>query len=888
MPTGLWLKNCYLLKMLNKLFKKIKENKKGLLILTILLIISAIAHGYNMFHFPYYEDDEGTYMAQAWSLITQGKLAPYTYSYDHAPLGWILIALWTMLTGGFFTFGVSVDSGRVLMLVLHLAIATMLFYVAKRLSGGYLAGIIAVLIFSLSPLGIFFQRRVLLDNIMIFWVFLSLALLLKVRLKLSHIFLSSIAFGIAVLTKESAIFFTPAFLYLVISKSHSHYKNFAVVKWLAFFVSIGAFYFLYAILKGELFPTGTLLGGNQPHVSLIGTIQYQTSRGGGFFLNPLSSFMLNFKEWIKGGFFIIVPDPMIIILGLFSTLIVLLISIKKAAYRFLSFFTLLYCIYLIRGGEVIGFYIIPLLPFLALNIGVVIYIFLKAIEKIPLKSLIQPILLVILLLPFAWYYSAHLGIYTRDQTSNQIKAMQWVKNNISKDSIVLIDNYAFIDLHSAIPKSIYTSRGAQYYWKADTDPEIKDNILKNDWRNIDYILSTPQLQYDAFNSGLSLVKDAYTNSTILKSYPNDGWDLTIRRINKGAPNELQASWKTYKSNFISDQGQTILPDSTRVTTSEAQSYAMLRSVWLNDKETFNNAWTWTKNHFQHRENDDKLLSWLLINNNGEYKIGDPATASDADEDTALALLFAYKRWGQKIYLTDAKAMISDIWKLEVVKIYEHYYLTSGSGSSRKDGYLINPSYLSPATYRIFAEVDKEDDWNQLSNDSYYLLNKIGQQPNNKTYLPSNWILLDKYTGNIETASAYVIDKDTNNYGFDAFRTMWRVSLDYSWFNNPDALQYLQKVSPFFVKQWQSNEFSAVYDLQGNKQITYGTISTDVAPLSVFLQTNKNMANSVYNKLFENVFNYNGGYWENKNNYYDQNWAWFGTALYSNNLQNLWK
>src|SRR5260221_13031472 len=100
--------------------KILKESWKDSTLLSGLLIISGVAHAYNMFHFPYYENDEGVYMSQAWALIAKGQLAPYTYWYDHAPGGWILIALWTLLTGGFFTFGLSVNSGRVLMFILHL------------------------------------------------------------------------------------------------------------------------------------------------------------------------------------------------------------------------------------------------------------------------------------------------------------------------------------------------------------------------------------------------------------------------------------------------------------------------------------------------------------------------------------------------------------------------------------------------------------------------------------------------------------------------------------------------------------------------------------------------------------------------------------------------
>src|SRR6266545_2672094 len=65
----------------------------------LLLLIAALVHGYNMFGYPYYESDEGTYVSQAWAVVTLGRLAPYTYWYDHAPGGWVQIAAWTTLTG---------------------------------------------------------------------------------------------------------------------------------------------------------------------------------------------------------------------------------------------------------------------------------------------------------------------------------------------------------------------------------------------------------------------------------------------------------------------------------------------------------------------------------------------------------------------------------------------------------------------------------------------------------------------------------------------------------------------------------------------------------------------------------------------------------------------
>src|SRR5690348_17178439 len=100
------------------LLTKLKSNA-FIWVVILVLIIAIVPHAYNMFHYPYYEADEGTYMSQAWTTFTQGKLAPYTYWYDHAPFGWIMIGSWSLLTTGFNAFGFSINSGRMFMLVMH-------------------------------------------------------------------------------------------------------------------------------------------------------------------------------------------------------------------------------------------------------------------------------------------------------------------------------------------------------------------------------------------------------------------------------------------------------------------------------------------------------------------------------------------------------------------------------------------------------------------------------------------------------------------------------------------------------------------------------------------------------------------------------------------------
>src|SRR5258708_3149426 len=70
-----------------------------------------VAHAYNMFNYPRYELDEGTYISNSLA-ITQGMLSPYPYGYGHPPLAWIQIAAWIKLTGGLFTFGNALNTGR--------------------------------------------------------------------------------------------------------------------------------------------------------------------------------------------------------------------------------------------------------------------------------------------------------------------------------------------------------------------------------------------------------------------------------------------------------------------------------------------------------------------------------------------------------------------------------------------------------------------------------------------------------------------------------------------------------------------------------------------------------------------------------------------------------
>src|SRR5258708_1286681 len=231
-------------------------SRAGKYALAFARVSALITHGYHIFEYPLYNTDEGIYMERAWAVIREKRLSPQTYVYDHAPAGWLLIALWAlMLPGHFEAFGNPVNTGRVLVLLLHVASVFFLFEIARKLSGGLLAPVIATFLFNFSPLAIYYQRMALLDNIMVFWVLLSIYLLLRNENRLFVGLWSGLAFGISVITKENAIFFAPTIFYLLVRlvKDEPN-RNFAKMLWLFAASTPILAYFLYATLKGELVP----------------------------------------------------------------------------------------------------------------------------------------------------------------------------------------------------------------------------------------------------------------------------------------------------------------------------------------------------------------------------------------------------------------------------------------------------------------------------------------------------------------------------------------------------------------------------------------------------------------------------------------------------------
>lgn len=352
---------------------------------------------------------------------------------------------------------------------------------------------------------------------------------------------------------------------------------------------------------------------------------------------------------------------------------------------------------------------------------------------------------------------------------------------------------------------------------------------------------------------------------------------------------LKALWENYKEEYIEDNTfRTLDKQRDNITTSEGQSYSMLRAVWQDDKQTFDKSWQWTKDNLW---KENKLFAWLFGKKaDGSYgvldDIGGNNAAIDGDTDIAMALLFAYARWGDSTYLLEADSIIKAIWRESVVMVNDRPYITSNDIEQfNPNEVLLNPSYYAPYAYRMFASIDTDNDWQGVVDTSYDIIIKSSALPLDKedsVGLPPDWVILDRNTGGLRAPQSSNI---TTNYSFDAHRVKWRLYLDYIWYGDSRAKGYFEK-NNFLLSIWnQEKSIYNTYAHNGNvldKGSSPAVIGTNIGYFAV---VNPDIAKDIYEQKLLPLYNRDTQNWSESLGYYDSNWAWFGLAIYNNLLPN---
>lgn len=451
----------------------------------IFLVATAIAL-YNIGGFPKMIGDEGIYVSQAYWLIHFKALGPYTYWYDHFPLGWAQIGLWQFLSGPATFFGYTVLSARVLMGIILGSTTSLIYILTSKLTNSKYLSFVSALIFITSTLTLTFDRMVLLDNLAVFWFLLSLVILIMRPTSIKNLALSGLSLSIAILTKESLLFFLPPYLFLTyyLNRTNTHRKYALLVSYTTIFFLL-SFFPLLAVLKNELLPrTG--------QVSLFDTVLFQAGRGSGIpFWDSESHFRLMLNTWMK-------IDPILLILGAGSTILSLILPLPTIQKIFTSL-SVFFLIFLLRGGQIYEFYIIPLIPFLVLNLTFLLHFF----QKLTRSSLLTIATLLILLsniLANSLYPFTSLATTTQTQSIDTLKSLP-------VNSTIVANNYAYLDLYLQEKNQIH------WYQKVESDPSIRNSVGK-----ITHILTDFQLDDELTGHHLPYLESLLKNQKPSQKY----------------------------------------------------------------------------------------------------------------------------------------------------------------------------------------------------------------------------------------------------------------------------------------------------------------------------------------------------------------------------------
>ena len=254
--------------------------------------------------------------------------------------------------------------------------------------------------------------------------------------------------------------------------------------------------------------------------------------------------------------------------------------------------------------------------------------------------------------------------------------------------------------------------------------------------------------------------------------------------------ELSALWSAYKFHYIQD-GCVVMLDQDGLTTSEGQSYALLRAVWANDPWTFRDVWRWTRANLQVRPGD-KLLAWKW-----KGKVLDANSATDADVDVALALLLAARRFDAPAYKDEALALLDDIWKHDVLHLGGKHYVSAGNWAPHERHPVLHVAYLAPYAYQLVAGVDARHPWGALVQSSYEVLHWVFFTQGAR-FTPET-IVLDKKTGQL---ALHPPGGKPADFTYDSVPLPWRLAVDAEWFGRGEA-RLRERVALVFQEEWRA-------------------------------------------------------------------------------------
>ncbi len=335
------------------------------------------------------------------------------------------------------------------------------------------------------------------------------------------------------------------------------------------------------------------------------------------------------------------------------------------------------------------------------------------------------------------------------------------------------------------------------------------------------------------------------------------------------PAELRDTWTAYRRVYVSADGRVIDYRNGSISTSEGQAYALVRALWVGDRPTFDLVLGWTLRNLQAGELD-RLPAWKWGQSpEGAWGVLDAQPASDADQLIIWALLGAADLWEDAGYRARARALFEPLWEQEVAEVGDRLVLLPGPWARGGDPVRINPSYLMPFVWRDFARADPGRPWTRLLDDGYRLLADC-RSPSG---LPVDWCYLDATTAKVVPAP----EAAHADFGFEAFRVGWTLAAEVKWHRERRARALLGAFVNLLSRPARPVKVPGVIHPDGSAAVDWEYPGMEGALVPAWAIRRPAAARRMWEERIVPLRAEHG--WGDPNDYYGQNWIWFGLALW---------
>jgi hypothetical protein len=485
-----------------------------------------LARAVNLASTPQRMGDEGVLLQRAWTVDGTNGLGRLTDWYDHPPLGWLVLSLWTWATSGFDRAWTAIAAGRSLSIAAYVLSAGLLWLLARRLGFDRWTAAIALALFGLSPLAVDLNRLVSLDNLAVPWLVAAFALAANPRRPLIAFAAGGACLAAAVLTNEVALLFLPLLVWQLRRSSLPSTRRYGFIVGGSLFLAVMAGYVVDAIVHRSL----TAGAG---HAGLLDGIRAQLvdRPDTGSLLDSHSISRQAVALWFD-------LDPLGLVVLVLAAATALVTSPRLRPYAVAALVPLAL---VVVPGFASPSLIVLGLPFGALVVAGLVqhghddgwkWIF-GEVTLYP-EVLAGVALVVVILAPIGLWAPKHHRLLTEDTDAAAQELERWVVANVPTTQRMIVDDALWTDLAvDGVAPGHMTG-----YAALDLDPQV-GVAARGTWQDYDVLVATDSLR--RFPARYPSAAAALEESEVVATFGTGIEQIELRRVLPGDRASTEAS-----------------------------------------------------------------------------------------------------------------------------------------------------------------------------------------------------------------------------------------------------------------------------------------------------------------------------------------------------------